>query len=179
MADANVNAESGKRGKGGLRAGGIYSLLGKYLQINASSELMPRASSQREIYTAIYILINFLLLHYEFPSVSVFLLVVFRFCFRFLIKLECERVFASVDSTVCHTHPLAPLATRSLLARRSSWSDGARLATFAPLSGWTCKWENVWLLYDRFQCEQDNIHHAQREVHRGVGWEQFEKYNVQ
>lgn len=57
--------------RGCIRAGGIYSLLGKYLQINASSELMPRASLQREIYTAIYILINFLLLHYEFPSVSV------------------------------------------------------------------------------------------------------------
>lgn len=67
VADANANQE----GEWGKRAGGIYSLLGKYLQINASSELMPRASLQREIYTAIYILINFLLLHYEFASVSV------------------------------------------------------------------------------------------------------------
>lgn len=83
-----MNAESGKGERGGIRAGGIYSLLGKYLQINASSELMPRASLQREIYTAIYILINFLLLHYEFPSVSVFsacrfwfFVFVFRFSF--------------------------------------------------------------------------------------------------
>lgn len=73
VADANAktNEERGMGKKGCIRAGGIYSLLGKYLQINASSELMPRATLQRDIYTAIYILINFLLLHYEFPSVSV------------------------------------------------------------------------------------------------------------
>lgn len=63
--NAKTNEERGMGEKGCIRAGGIYSLRGKYLQINASSSL------QREIYTAIYILINFLLLHYEFPSVSV------------------------------------------------------------------------------------------------------------
>lgn len=76
-ANAKTNEERVKRG--------IYSLLGKYLQINASSELMPRASLQREIYTAIYILINFLLLHYEFPSVSV---ISARFPFLFLFSFS-------------------------------------------------------------------------------------------